>query len=528
MTRRKRILVSWVGHADLFGLAVAIPTCAPGVEAATGKSLPRNATPTGPIRAAMDAFEFDAVHLVADLDARLLASLAKWLGSAVTVHRVSLADPTEYAAVYAIAESLLGAVARTADDVVPDLWISLSSGTPAMAATLVLLGKTRFPARFIQSYQGQAKEADIPFDLTVQYLPELLREPDAALQALADKSPSDVEGFASIVGNSPSLRLATGRARRAAIRDVSVLILGESGVGKELFAHAIHAASGRRNGPFVPINCAAIPRELQESELFGHIKGAFTGAVKDREGAFQQADGGTLFLDEFGELDTRAQAALLRALQPGPNEPPCHRVIRRVGAEAPEAVDVRVLAATNRDPQQQVSRGDLREDLFYRVSTITLRLPPLRERRSDIPALADALLARINAQFAKGEPGYQSKSLSGAAKGFVSQHAWPGNVRQLNNVLVQAAVMSLGPTIGKGDIAAALAESPAMALSHDLAQQTLGGDFDLMKYLDEIERGLIERAREESSGIKRKAAELLGLKTYQTLDGKLKRLNIRW
>lgn len=528
MHKRKRVLVSWIGHADLFGLAAAVPSTSTAVEAATGKTLPKSATPSGPIRAAMSAFEFDDVHLVADLDSKLLTAMAKWLGPTVSTHRVSLADPTEYGAVFAIAEALLSEVSKPESGAVPDLWISLSSGTPSMAATLVLLGKTRFPARFIQSYQGRAKEADIPFDLTLQYLPELLREPDATLQALADKAPSDVEGFASIVGNSTALRLAVGRAQRAAIRDVSVLILGESGVGKELFAHAMHAASSRRNAPFVPINCAAIPPDLQESELFGHLKGAFTGAVKDRDGAFQQAHGGTLFLDEFGELDVRTQAALLRALQGGPNDPPCHRTIRRVGAEKAEVVDVRVIAATNRSPQDQIARGMLREDLFYRVSTISLRLPPLRERRSDIPALVDSLLVRINAHFGRGEPGYQNKSLSGAAKGFVAQHHWPGNVRQLNNVLVQAAVMSVGPVIGKGDIAAALSDVPEGSAHRDTTEQTLGSGFDLTRHLDDVERSLLERAREESKGVKKRAAELLGLKTYQTLDGKLKRLGVQW
>ena len=199
-----------------------------------------------------------------------------------------------------------------------------------------------------------------------------------------------------------------------------------------------------------------------------------------------------------------------------------------MGAEQSEVVDVRVIAATNRSPQEQIARGALREDLFYRVSTISLRLPPLRERRSDIPALIDSLLVRINAQFGRGEPGYQNKSLSGAAKGLVAQHYWPGNIRQLNNVLVQAAVMSVGPVIGKSDIAAALSEVPNGSTQGEAMEQPLGDGFDLTRHLDNVERRYLERAREESKGVKKRAAELLGLKTYQTLDGKLKRLGVQW
>ena len=528
MSERRRILVSWVGHTDLNGFASGQTSDAELVREALRDRFKADEPPMGPIKAAAEAREFDEVHLIGDYPPDLLKRFGRWIGRHVRTKRVEIANPTDYSAVYTAAEHLLSEVARQDKNGPPELWISLSSGTPAMAATLILLGKTRFPARFMQSYNGKASEAEIPFDLTLEYLPELLREPDAAIQALSDKNPADVEGFDAIIGNSPAIKLAVGRAKRTAIRDVSVLILGESGVGKELFAQAIHAASRRREGPFVPINCAAIPRELQESELFGHVKGGFTGATKDRKGAFHQANGGTLFLDEFGELDIRTQAALLRALQPGPNESACHRTFRRVGAEKDDSADVRIIAATNRNPLDQMNAGALREDLFYRVSTITLRLPALRDRRSDIPALAEALLGRINRQFEKEEPGYEHKSLSGAAKGFVSRYDWPGNVRELSNVLVQAAVMTAGKTIGKSDIEAALAESPSPKATQDALERPLGGGFDLQKHLDDIERHFLERGRDEAGGVKTKAADLLGLSSYQTLDGKLKRLGIKW
>ncbi len=526
MQQRRRILASWVGHADLLGFAAEERHFKGTVEATTGKSIPDDMIVSGPVRAATEAFDFDEVFLIADTDIKLLHHYADWLGHNVNINQVRVNDPTDYTRVYTLAEDMLRRACEQAE-APQELWLNLSSGTPAMAATLLLLGKTRYPSRFVQSYKGAAHEAVIPFDLTLEYLPELLREPDTILQALAEKSPSDVEGFDDIIGNSSAIRVAVGRAKRAAIRDVSVLVLGESGVGKELFAHAIHAASPRRDGPFVPINCGAIPKDLQESELFGHTKGAFTGSVGDRLGAFHQADGGTLFLDEFGELDPRTQAALLRALQPGPKEGPCCRIFRRIGSEVDDKTDVRVIAATNQDPQEQIRDGRLREDLFYRIATITLRLPPLRSRRSDIPELTSVLLSRINTQFALGEPGFVPKTLSGAAKALIAKHDWPGNVRELNNVLVQAAVMSNGSTIGKADIAAAMTEVPSIR-EERINDIPLGDGFNLMSYLNGVERKFLERAREESGGVKKRAAELLGLKGYQTLDAKLKRLGIKW
>lgn len=527
MTKVKRILVSWVGHADLRGLAAADPGSASRVVKATGRPVPEKQEAVGPIHSAVNCFEFDRVHLIGDVDLQLLRRMGTWLGVKTKVHKASLEDPTDYAAVYAAAEQVFAAIAKPNKGPRPELWIALSSGTPAMAATLVLLGKTRYPARFIQTHMGQAREELIPFDLTMEYLPEILRDPDAALQTLADKSPSDIEGFAGIAGNSQAIRLAVGRAKRIAIRDISVLVLGDSGVGKELFARAIHEASLRRDKPFISINCAAIPPELQESELFGHKKDAFTGASKERKGAFRVAEGGTLFLDEFGELNPRTQAALLRALQPGLGEPSCLRTFRPVGADKDETANVRLIAATNQDPYQLIEERRLRDDLFYRIACMTLTVPSLRDRRSDIPLIASVLMDRINKEFSEAEPGYEHKSVSGAAKGFVSRCVWPGNVRQLNNALVQAAVMSDANTIGVSDIRAALAQAPGEKEGReDPLALPLGADFCLEKHLGMVQRHYLERAMHEAKGIKIRAADLLGIKNYQTLDAQLKRLKV--
>jgi transcriptional regulator with PAS, ATPase and Fis domain len=294
-----------------------------------------------------------------------------------------------------------------------------------------------------------------------------------------------------------------------------------------MFARAIHQASPRRSQKFVAVNCAAISRELLESELFGHVKGAFTGAEGNRAGAFEQADGGTLFLDEIGECDLAMQAKLLRVLQPPPEEGPCKRVFRRVGDTKDMSADVRVIAATNRDLLTAIGEQKFREDLYYRLAVISIKLPPLVERRGDIPQIAERLLAQINRQFSAEEPGYRHKSISGAAIAFVKRHDWPGNVRQLFNALMQAAVMSGSDEIQRQDIEAALGEiPPGGSVETNMLERPLGDGFDLVKHLNEIQRHYLQRAMTEANGVKSHAARLLGIPNYQTLAEQLKRLNV--
>jgi transcriptional regulator with GAF, ATPase, and Fis domain len=266
---------------------------------------------------------------------------------------------------------------------------------------------------------------------------------------------------------------------------------------------------------------------LLESELFGHAKGAFTDAKEDRAGAFETANKGTLFLDEIGECDLETQAKLLRVLQPSTKEGAAIRYVCRLGEEKDRRVDVRVIAATNRDLHKAIADGRFREDLYYRLAGVTITLPPLRERRSDIAAIAERLLGLINTQFRAEEPGYLHKSLSAPAINFVKGQAWPGNVRQLYNALVQAAVFADGNEIGHRELEAALGEMPdSSSAIASLTGIPLGDDFSLEKHLDFIEEAYLRRAMEEARGVKAQAYKLLGLKTYQTLDGKLKRLNV--
>ena len=247
------------------------------------------------------------------------------------------------------------------------------------------------------------------------------------------------ERFHGFIGKSLSMQAVYRTITAAAPSKATVFITGESGTGKEVTARAIHAESPRREGPFVPLNCAAIPRELIESELFGHQKGAFTGAQQAREGAAEQAHGGTLFLDEIGEMNLDLQSKLLRFLQTG--------VVKRLGANLERQVDVRFLCATNRDPWAEVQAGRFREDLYFRLHVIPLHLPPLREREDDVLLLADELLQR----FAR-EEGKRFAGFSAEVRAAMLRHPWPGNVRELENVIRHAVVLNAGGEIGASQL----------------------------------------------------------------------------
>jgi DNA-binding NtrC family response regulator len=523
--RTRRTLFSWIGHTDLRAMAASLPA-AQQAEVLEGLNPPKPLTgQPGPLKCLLDHERFDEVHLLSDHGNLKTRRYVEWVGGDPVVHPVKLGNPSDYAEVFRVADAEVASVVNVPRRDRLDLCMHLSPGTPTMTAIWLLLGKSKYhPTTFFQTHEGKAWATEVPFDLVVDYVPQVLRDADAKLQALASQSPQEVRGFESIAGNSRSLRVAVGRARRAAHRDVSVLILGESGTGKEMFAKAIHDASPRRDKRFVAINCAAVSRELLESELFGHKKGAFTGAIENRDGAFKEADGGTLFLDEIGECDPAMQAKLLRVLQP-PDQAPCHRVFYRVGDSKPLTSDVRVIAATNRDLLDAVTRHQFREDLYYRLAVITIKLPPVRERREDVPLIVGTLMGRINRHFERQEPGFQHKTISASAIEFVKKYPWPGNVRQLYNTLMQAAVMTDGETIDRRDVADAVAEVPGKP-TVDLLEYPLGEGFSLESHLEQIQRHYLKRAMEEAGGVKRRAADLLGYKNYQTLAAQLERLEV--
>ena len=516
----RRILVSWIGHTDLRAFAREDTSAdRASIEGIAG--VREGETGLGPVKALLELESFDEVHLISDYSPELAKPFAKWLGCKSKLHRLSPKNPSDHGEILQLVRPMLESLQIGKDQ---SLCFHLSPGTPAMAAIWILLAKSLFPATLYQTYGGKAWITEIPFDITVDVIPQLMRDPDRFWQHLQVQSPQEIGGFERIVGDSLALRTAVGRAQRAAIHDVPVMILGESGTGKEMFAEAIHKASFRRHKQMYSINCAAISRELIESELFGHVKGAFTGAAKDHVGLLEQADGSTLFLDEVGECDLGLQAKLLRALQPPDGKGPCHRVFRPVGSNQDRVADVRIVAATNRNLVKQIEEGKFREDLYHRLATITLKLPPLRERGDDVTLLAEKLLDGINIQFTKqlGEH-YTNKVLSADARKFIRHQPWRGNVRELRNALVQACVMSAESTLALEDIAAAISEVPGQ-VGPSLHDQPLGGGFSLDNYLDDIQRRFLTRAMQEAGGVKKKAAELLGFDNYQTLSNRLDRL----
>lgn len=253
------------------------------------------------------------------------------------------------------------------------------------------------------------------------------------------KKQAQVDSFEGMLGGSPQIQEVFYAIRKVATTDVPVLIAGESGTGKELVARAVHRLSARKNGPFVTINCGAIPENLLESELFGHEKGAFTGAHTRRKGRFEAAQGGTLFLDELGELPVMLQVKLLRFLQ--------DQKIERVGGREAISLDVRVLAATNRELKQAIEEGRFREDLYYRISVVTITLPPLRERQGDIPLLANAFLQRFARELRRNASGF-----TGPALNALMSYSWPGNIREMENRIKRAVIMAEGTKVTPADL----------------------------------------------------------------------------
>ncbi|MFN7986077.1 MAG: sigma-54 dependent transcriptional regulator [Thermoanaerobaculia bacterium] len=301
-----------------------------------------------------------------------------------------------------------------------------------------------------------------------------------------------LSGMPRIVGSSPALADALDRLRRAAASEVTVLLSGESGTGKELFARALHALSPRRAGPFVAVNVAALPEGLVENELFGHEKGAYTGASERRAGRFELADGGTLFLDEIGELPLGAQTKLLRVVE--------ERTFLRVGGTVPLAVDVRLVAATNRDLSARVRGGAFREDLYYRLDVFPVRLPPLRARREDVPELARQF-ARSCGENARG----RAFELSPAAVEKLVAWEWPGNIRELKNVVERAVLLSSGPLIRPSDVVLGAPGEDAPPLP------SLEGSLDetVERWKRAGEAARIRRALEEAAGDRAAAAAAL-------------------
>jgi DNA-binding NtrC family response regulator len=489
-------LFAWIGNTDL-----------KGAESDSGYA---------PIAQAVRERKYTDVVLLCNYEQNRWEIYEKWFESKfprqnLSVYHVDLSSPTHFAEIYENAVKHLEEYTRKTSDTI--LTFHLSPGTPAMSAVWIIIANSRFPGKLIESsIEAGLKDVDFPFEISADYIPRLNSYVEGRIIDFSEGLPPDTPEFEIIIHKSKEMTDAVTLAKRSALFDVPLLITGESGTGKELFARAVWSVSERSEGPFIPVNCGAIPESLAESELFGHVKGAFTGAVSDRIGKIEAAEGGILFLDEIGELSKEIQVKLLRVLQ--------DKEIYRVGSSAPKKVNFRVIAATNRDLLLDTSKGIFREDLFHRIAVAVIKLPALRDRTEDISLLADYYLEEINKDF-RNQKGWTHKTISKGGLRSLTSYSWPGNVRELVNTLMRIAIWSLESSISSEDVEAALLGSNNSTSS--VMDKPLGGGFDLEALLGEIATVYLERAMDQTKDNKSAAADLLGFKNYQTLSNWLKR-----
>lgn len=490
----KTILLSWIGRTDLRAVHESKDI---GI---------------GPIAQAIESINFDHIILLSDYPKKEAFQFINWIQAGksldIALSQVKLTSPTNFGEIYKAAVDTITAALKQHGEGV-SLTYHLSPGTPAMAAVWMLLAKTRFPANLIESSKEKGVQpVDIPFDISAEFIPSFLREKDNRLEMLSFGLPPEAPEFDSIIYRSTAMKRVIAKARRVAPRSVPVLIEGESGTGKELLARAIHQASPRHNQPFIAVNCGAIPPDLVESEFFGYVKGAFTGALQDRKGYFESADKGTLFLDEIGELAPPAQVKILRVLQEGE--------VVRIGKIQPIKIDVRIIAATNRSLINELADNRFRADLFYRLAVAVLQLPPLRDREGDLSLLIERLMDQVNNESTQ-EPGFIHKEISASARNLMLSYSWPGNVRELLNTLRRAAVWSSGSKLTEEDMREAML--PVSHASGGMKYEThLPEGFNLSEIISEMARHYLTLAMQTSNGNKTMAAKKLGLPSYQTLS----------
>lgn len=501
-----RVLLTWIGAQDPWR---------PREGRRTGKleQMPAKCPSDyadGPILTLISRTEpFDAIHLLYDppKDATgALLALTDALkervpGAAVVQHLVPVNDPRRYVELYRYIRATCEAVELAHPNA--SFHILLSPGTPQVHAIWVLLSKTVFPATTWQTseFEGAASAeiAEIPFNLHAELIAPVCD------RSLSSARLADVPG---LIFRSEGMVRAVGEvAHIAKHSDVPLLLLGETGVGKERLARYAHSLSTRRQEPFVGVNCSALPSHLVESELFGHVRGAFTGADREKAGLFEAASSGTLFLDEIGELPLDVQAKLLRVLQ--------ERELRRVGGTKDIAVNPRIIAATHQDLATLVKEKRFREDLYYRIAVSPVRIPPLRERREDISLLAQHFLSERNKARRKRSAPMLSLTASGLRS--LEAYAWPGNVRELENAMERVALFAKGPRLGVTELREllpALADAPSEATPH------------LNDTLDALSRKLITEALARH-GTQKEAARALGLGTDSALQSRMKTLGMR-
>ncbi len=481
--QKRKILYSWLGNTD--------------IETALDAQ--------GPIKSAWLFDTFDELRVFTDLKAesndKFQNNLPKEIKEKLKYLFVSLPNgPTNHRDIFEIVHGDIKNKFSESDQ----LYFHLSSGTPAMQSIWVIISQAYFKANLLETYKGKVKEVILPFNLHSEFIPL-----DAHKKAIAEifEPPNFVaEGFEGVIHHSAIMQKAIGQANKLAKLDVPVLIQGESGTGKELFAKGIHDAS-KRLGKFITVNCGAIPNELLEAELFGYKKGSFTGANADKVGLIEASNNGTLFLDEIGELPIQAQVKLLRVLQENEIQP--------IGSTTPTKINMRIIAASHKELNSEVGQGRFREDLFFRIAVGLLMIPPLRERKEDIPLIADYLLQQFNKKLDKSPK--KGKYFGDSAMNFVTTLPWSGNIRELNNTIIRSAINSASNKIEKEDIENALINNKKPnynSLLTDLTQP-----IDMNKISATFEKQCIEKALSVTKS-RSQAAKYLGLNSRQALDAK--------
>jgi DNA-binding NtrC family response regulator len=455
---------------------------------------------TGPVLTVLAERTYSAVYLfttprMADISLETSREVRRrYPDTSVNIKEVPLKDPTNY---IGILRQIRGHFKSIRGEHPNERFsIAVSSGTPQMhACWLMLAAGGEIPATILQTtppeFVPEGASCVKEIDLSSEEFPRItLRQIEGGHDFDSDLAQTCRE--IGIIGDDPSFVKALSEAAAYAEYDeIHVLLLGETGAGKECFTRLIHQMSTRASRPLITVNCSSIPSELVESQLFGHKKGAFTGAVSDQEGKFKAADGGVLFLDELGELPMSAQAKLLRALEYGE--------IETVGQQKPQKVDVRVIAATNRDLRSMVAAGKFREDLYQRFGAV-VTIPPLRQRKTDIPALALHLLEEWNRRHQK------QRSLTPKALAALGQFLWPGNIRELRRVILQSAMLSQRTVLSEKDLRF---EEPVSSDPSAAVPEPAPG-FEINAYLDSLKRKIVDRALEKTGQIQAKAARMLG------------------
>lgn len=457
----------------------------------------------GPILSLLAARPFDRVFLFDTPNTRKIteqtsaAILRLYPQTAVYVLDAAIDDPTDYEEIFTGIRTHLKQIFEDLDNT--RVFVSTASGTPQMHACWILMTASgEIPAHVLHIRPPRFVTRERPLiseiNLCAGSFPTVRVHPKVSLTKVNETDLEAVRLQIGILGEHPSIKHVIEIAAMLSPSRSPILILGETGAGKELFARFIHRLSGRIKGPLVTVNCAAIPQDLVESLLFGHKRGAFSGAIADQQGKFDAADKGTLFLDELGELPMPTQAKLLRVLQDG--------MVETIGQNRPHRVDVRILAATNRDLKKLVNQNKFREDLFYRLNVGEIRLPSLKERRSDIPVLALHVLDTINSSLR------QPKRLSTAALSRLQSHSWPGNVRDLENVIERSVRLCRNEVLGPDDL---LISDPAKSADpFDALPEPYEG-FSLDSFLGSARKQMLLRALAAANGNQSKAARLLGI-----------------